>query len=137
MLLIYFFLHFYLLFFWIFHQKYHNHPQSTVILLGQVIYRSLNCFFLSFIFHNLSSTICKKQNPPRQNHSVSPGRVYHTLIFPCFAGLVHLHATILLSGIFDSSLHRLQQPAQSFCAGCVSLCFLCICLPVRCSMVIS
>ena len=109
MLLIYFFLHFYLLFFWIFHQKYHNHPQSTVILLGQVIYRSLNCFFLSFIFHNLSSTICKKQNPPRQNHSVSPGRVYHTLIFPCFAGLVHLHATILLSGIFDSSLGGCQN----------------------------
>lgn len=25
------------------------------------------------------------QNPPRQNHSVSPGRVYHTFIFPCFA----------------------------------------------------
>ena len=52
MLLIYFFLHFYLLFFWIFHQKYHNHPQSTVILLGQVIYRSLNCFF-SFLYSQI------------------------------------------------------------------------------------
>ena len=32
------------------------------------------------------------------------GEGYHTLIFPCFARLVYLHATILLSWIFDSSL---------------------------------
>ena len=55
-----------------------------------------------YILNSLNSWL--NQNPPRQNHSVSPGRVYHTFIFPCFARLVHLHATILLSGIFNSSL---------------------------------
>ena len=43
-----------------------------------------------------------------------------------------------LKETFDfDAVDKLQQPAQSFCAGCVSLRFLCICLPVRCSMVIS